>query len=113
MMELLEGLSGGFVVLVIASLFLISIGFLADSIAPANDDEEPKQHSRPVRAVLAVGLLVLVGFWISNLTELLAEAERDWFMLAMCVFWIGFGLIEAFKHAKGALLGDRAVDIQQ
>ncbi len=112
-MGFLEFLSGGFVALVIASLVLVTIGFLTDSVGNSAEPGEPKPFSRPALAALALLYLLMGGFWIDHLAALTNRNDMDWFMIVVSTFWIGLATFECFKFARAAISGGRAVDIQQ
>ena len=110
MFGFLEYLPSAFVVLVLVSLLAITAGFLAESFGSNDEFGEPKPLSRPASAVWAALFLVLLGYWVNNLTGLLSDADRDWFMLVVCIVWIGLCLFEAYRHLRAAIIGDRTVD---
>lgn len=111
-MEWLETLSGGFVALIIASLLLISLGFFSDSIRRNLGEDEAKPLSRSWIVAIAVGWLVLTGYWVHNLLDVLSHTESDWFTLVVSALWVPLGVLNTFMYARAAIRGETAVDIR-
>jgi hypothetical protein len=109
----LDFLSGGFVALVIASLLLVTIGFLSDSVGNTAEPGEPKPFSRPALAALALLYLLLGGLWIDHLLGLTDQDEPDWFMVVISTLWIGFTAFECIKFARAAITGGQKVQIPE
>ncbi|MEP1422648.1 MAG: hypothetical protein ABJK59_12830 [Erythrobacter sp.] len=110
MTDILENLSAGFVMLAIASLLVITIGFLADSSRSNDDFGEPEPLSRSAHAGLAFFNIVLLGFWAYSVYDLFADEAPDWFLLITGVVIVLGCLVEAYRHTRDAFAGNRTVD---